>query len=524
MLELREWIRMAAFPPLPWLVLGKGPTFGRRHEHDLGQYNLLSLNHVVKVMAVDVAHVIDIDVVEACSEEVEANARWLLMPRIPHVHGRPGLARLEEYVAVVPALDRMEREGRLVWYNAATAERVGDSPVIDVKHFSSEAAVAILGEMGVATVRTLGIDGGQSYSAAFGSNAQTLLANGRLSFDVQFEAMDALAQRYGIDLAPLVPHLRIYVGASNRDRVAVQVLAYSIQKHATVPVRVIPMVDLPVPRARKRANRPRTGFSFARFLIPSLAGYQGRAIYLDSDMLVLGDVAELAELDFAGCTVLCTKQPEPPPAWKDHDGFRPGRQFSVMVLDCGALRWDIREVVARLDDGDLTYEALLFDLALEPEERVADWVPPGWNHLEHVEPGVTRLVHFTVVPTQPWRDAAHPLAPLWDEHYREAVAAGVVDPDAVRRLVAEGELRPELLDALPTAPVRGYQPATAAEVALAAARRRIDDLEARTLTRRIRKGARPLRRHLTRAERRWPNGTLGRAIAGVEKAADRVLS
>lgn len=524
MLELREWIWKATFPPQPWLVLGKGPTFEQRHEHELGKYNLMSLNHVVNVMAVDVAHVIDIDVVEACADEIEANARWLLMPRVPHVHGRAGLAHLEEYVSVVPVLERMEEAGRLIWYNAATAAAVGDSPVIDVAHFSSEAAVALLGEMGVRTVRTLGIDGGQSYSPAFGSNAQTLLANGRLSFDVQFEAMDALACRYSIDLAPLVPQLRIYVGAADRDRVAVQVLDYSIHEHATVPVRVIPMVDLPVPRPRKPENRARTGFSFARFLIPSLAGYQGRAVYLDSDMLVLGDVAELAELDFAGRTVLCTKQPEPPPAWKEHDGFRPGRQFSVMLLDCGALQWDIREVVAGLDDGDLAYETLLFELGLEPEERVGDWIPPEWNHLEHYEPGVTRLVHFTVVPTQPWRDATHPLAPLWDEHYRGAVAAGFVDPDTVRRLVSKGKLRADLLDALPSAPVRGYRPATAAEVALTAARRRLDYLEARTLTHRVRRGARPLRRYLARIEERWPGGTLERAIAGAEKLADRALS
>ncbi len=67
MIELRDWIRQSRFAPKPWLVLGKGPTFARRDEFPLGDYNLLGLNNVVAEQRVDVAHIIDIDVVERCA-------------------------------------------------------------------------------------------------------------------------------------------------------------------------------------------------------------------------------------------------------------------------------------------------------------------------------------------------------------------------------------------------------------------------------------------------------------------------
>ena len=36
-----------------------------------------------------------------------------------------------------------------------------------------------------------------------------------------------------------------------------------------------------------------TEFTYTRFLVPYLCGYQGKAIFIDCDMLCLGDIAEL---------------------------------------------------------------------------------------------------------------------------------------------------------------------------------------------------------------------------------------
>jgi len=246
--------------------------------------------------------------------------------------------------------------------------------------------------------------------------------------------------------------LRIFIGSDESQSVAQEVLAYSIRKSATVPVEVVAMRDLAVPTPRDFANQPRTGFSFYRFLIPQLCGYQGRAVYLDADMLVLADVAALAAIPFDGHSVLCTFQDEPPAAWRHHPDFRPGRHAAVMVLDCSGLTWDIDEIVAGLDDGSYTYGQLVHDLCIVDPDDIADTVPPEWNHLERYEPGTTKLVHFTVAPTQPWKNDDNPLAELWMSWYREAVEAGAVSADKVRSMVAVGLAKPSLRAALRHAP------------------------------------------------------------------------
>ena len=97
MLELTDWFRQASFPSKPWLMVGKGPTFERRDRFQLSDYNVVSLNHVVNELKVDVAHIIDIDVVGDCAARLAENCEWLLMPRYPHVRSTHGDRALEGY-------------------------------------------------------------------------------------------------------------------------------------------------------------------------------------------------------------------------------------------------------------------------------------------------------------------------------------------------------------------------------------------------------------------------------------------
>ena len=123
MIPLSEWIAATTFPDKPWLLLGKGPTFARVGDVDLEAYNVISLNHVVNEVRVDVAHVIDLDVVEACAERLEQNCRWLLMPRVPHIQLRNSLRLLDDFLDVIPVLRRLDEQGRLVWYNTEVDRR-----------------------------------------------------------------------------------------------------------------------------------------------------------------------------------------------------------------------------------------------------------------------------------------------------------------------------------------------------------------------------------------------------------------
>jgi hypothetical protein len=518
MIELTAWIRSTRFPDKPWLVLGKGPSYGRRADFDLTQFNTLSLNHVVADMKVDVAHVIDVDVIEACADRIEANCDWLLMPRVPHIQSFPSLRRLEDFVAAIPVLRRLDDAGKLVWYSAETSPPEPGSPVIEVKWFSSEAAINLLATMGVKTVRSLGIDGGQSYSSSFGhlDNA-TRLANGLPSFDAQFYEIERTVRLRGLDYRPLIEPVRIFVGADESQRVAARVLEYSIRRHTDALVRVSPMLDVQPPMPKRRENRPRTAFSFARFMIPELAGHRGRAIYLDADMQVFGDIGELWDAPFNGHQLLCTTQDAVPDKWKDSTWFHPGPQMSVMVLDCEHLGWDVNDIVAGLDEGRYSYADLMFEMCLVPPGAIDPTLDPAWNHLEHYEPGVTRLLHYTVVPTQPWKSDANPLGHIWMEEYRAAVAAGAVPAAEVEAGIRAGHLRRELAGALEHAPSPPRTDRSSTAIELEASRKRIEELHGRQLRGRSRRALARFNPWIRKARSRG-----GPAGALVERVAHRL--
>lgn len=424
----------------PWLIFGKGPSFSKRTEYDLSGYYTLSLNHAVREQPVTVAHMIDYDVVGACGEFVEKNAKYLVLPWIPHVNSRPGRKDLGELVRENSILKKMDEQGRLLWYNLSTApRRHGDSPVIDVRFFSAEAALNLLACAGVRQIRSLGIDGGSSYSTAFNDlKDSALLANRRKSFNRQFEKIARIIMNTGIDYAPLDVQspIRIYVGSTEVQMLAVKVLEYSVRKHASMNVEVIPLhlagIEIPTPKDMK--NQPRTPFSFQRFIIPQLAGYRGRAIYVDSDMQVFKDIRALWTLPFNGADVLTIREPY-------ETGRRP--QFSVMLLNCDALKWDIKSIVEALDQGTLTYEKLVYDMALA--KQIRGDIDPAWNCLERYHEGETALLHYTDMDTQPWVSTDNPLGYVWMRDLFEAIDQGFITTDYIRDHVKRGYVRPSLL-------------------------------------------------------------------------------
>jgi hypothetical protein len=424
----------------PWLILGKGPSFSKRKELDLKPYHTMSLNHVVREQAVTVAHMIDYDVVDACGEAILTNTQYLVLPWFPHVNNRPGRRNLEELARTNTVLRKLNEQGRLLWYNHSRArERRGDSPVVRVRFFSAEAALNLLARAGVRKIRSLGVDGGAAYSQDFDDlKDKTLLVNDRKSFDDQFEEIAKIIMTTGIDYAPLDvgSPIRVYVGATEAQMLPVKVLEYSIRKHTSMSVEVFPLhlsgVEIPTPLDPK--NRPRTPFSFQRFLIPVLSGYQGRAIYLDSDMQAFKDIRTLWTLPLNGADLLTTRAPEVPCR---------RAQFSVMLLNCDSLRWDIDEIIAALNKGQMNYEQLIFEMAVA--ENISFDIDGTWNSLEMFSGRKTALLHFTDMDIQPWVSRRNPLNYLWMRDLFEAIDAGVVSFDFVKQHVRQDYLRPSLL-------------------------------------------------------------------------------
>lgn len=433
-----KWYQAREDNDRPWLILGKGPSFERRGDYDLGHYDLMSLNHVVEQIPVTAAHIIDLDVVDACKQAIDHNAQVLVLPWVPHVRNRAGKKTLAELVRVNPFLEGMSKQGRLLYYDHLNDRRSGEGPVVDVHFFSSEAAIDLLAKAGVRTIRTLGVDGGSSYAGSFSHLSDiTLLANGRKSFNKQFGSIARTILNTGVDMAPLDVQspVGVYVATTEVQMLAVKVLEYSIRKHASMSVEVYPMhlSDIDIPKPRDRHNWPRTPFSFQRFIIPQMAGYRGRAIYLDSDMQVFRDIRELWTLPFNDAQVLAVREP-------GETGRRP--QFSVMLLDCESLTWDIGKIVAQMDSGELDYEKLMYEMAVV--DRISEDIDPAWNCLERYDGEQTALLHYTDMSTQPWVSVDNPLGYLWFRDLFEAIDRDFIDLEFIKEHVGKGYVRPSL--------------------------------------------------------------------------------
>jgi hypothetical protein len=87
--------------------------------------------------------------------------------------------------------------------------------------------------------------------------------------------------------------LRIFIGMDKRQPIAANVLASSIVRHASkrVQIEFLKIEHMPIDR------RGLTEFTYSRYLVPHLCDYQGKAVFLDADMVVLGDIHELDQYD-----------------------------------------------------------------------------------------------------------------------------------------------------------------------------------------------------------------------------------
>ena len=92
--------------------------------------------------------------------------------------------------------------------------------------------------------------------------------------------------------------INIFIGYDSKEKVAFNTLSYSILKNSTKPVAITPIYlnNIKDDFVRERTALSSTEFSFSRFIIPHLMNYQGWALFMDCDMLMEADIAELWRL------------------------------------------------------------------------------------------------------------------------------------------------------------------------------------------------------------------------------------
>jgi hypothetical protein len=98
--------------------------------------------------------------------------------------------------------------------------------------------------------------------------------------------------------------LKVFIGFDPVESVAWHTMAHSIMARSSAPVALVPVniANLKGIYSRERDPKQSNEFSFTRFLVPYLSGYEGHAAFFDCDQLLRTDVVELFRLATADTT------------------------------------------------------------------------------------------------------------------------------------------------------------------------------------------------------------------------------
>ena len=130
--------------------------------------------------------------------------------------------------------------------------------------------------------------------------------------------------------------IRLFIGFDPREAVVYHVCVNSIVRHATQPVAVTPLALQNLSGYVERHTDGSNEFTYSRFLVPHLMGWSGWALYIDGDMLVRTDLAELWQLRDESKAVLCVQHEYRTRAHDKYLGARnqdyPRKNWSSVVL------------------------------------------------------------------------------------------------------------------------------------------------------------------------------------------------
>lgn len=156
-----------------------------------------------------------------------------------------------------------------------------------------------------------------------------------------------------------------------------------------------------------------TDFTCFRFAIPEANNFEGRAIYLDVDMILVRDIREFFD--------------EP----MDRPVMITSKGYDVMLFDTAAFKdqdwWPSLDEMKSSGKEVGEYHHLL-----KEHQMLSTQLPLRWNCCDGkgYDPEVTGLIHYTNMNTQPWKpypdSFAYPPHPrpdmveLWEKMYKEA--------------------------------------------------------------------------------------------------------
>jgi hypothetical protein len=219
--------------------------------------------------------------------------------------------------------------------------------------------------------------------------------------------------------------IRIFIGYDPREAIAYHVCQQSILEHASEPMR---LAFTPICGERRDGSND---FIYARFLVPYYCGFRGDAIFIDGDMIVRSDIADLLgePMFYEGVRVVKhdyrTKHPRKYLGYSNEDYPRKNWS-SVIVWNCGFFpnRRLRPEYVASQPGSYLHRFAWLKD------EQIGE-LDEGWNKLvlEQTLEEEDKLRHFTIgTPCFPEYAHCEGASEWWDTYGRLQAPLGHESP------------------------------------------------------------------------------------------------
>lgn len=245
--------------------------------------------------------------------------------------------------------------------------------------------------------------------------------------------------------------IKVFIGSGEASLLERKVAIYSLRKHTKRDLDIyvfngthnaIELNDgepFVAPLSLQLKYKNVTEFSLYRYLIPQICGYQGKAIYIDSDTICLTDISELFDTPLNGCDFL---------AKEDAYDSRGERLWglSVMLIDCERCRFDLETFYKEIAQELYTYKDLACMspafLAYHPY-KIGN-LDRNWNVFDRVDKD-TKLIHYTNLYTQPWKYPNHPYGELWFTYFREAIDSGYITQKDIELSLVRSYVRRDIM-------------------------------------------------------------------------------
>jgi hypothetical protein len=216
--------------------------------------------------------------------------------------------------------------------------------------------------------------------------------------------------------------IKVFIGYDPREAIAYHVCSNSLIRHSSQPLAISPLALKNLSGYTETHTDGSNQFIYSRFLLPHLMNYSGWAIFMDGDMLVRSDIAELWALRDESKAVMCVHHDYKTKTRDKYLGTKntdyPRKNWSSVVLwNCGhpANRTVTRDYVMQSTGAQLHRFTWLDDSLIGEIPKVWNWLPDEFG----ANPDA-KLLHWTL-GTPCFHD--YSTVPMASEWHREALLA-----------------------------------------------------------------------------------------------------